>query len=68
MDPLHIKMAALKTIGDWLKDSGWSSDLSEADIESSGAADFSLHAAHITKTRSVHQVNINIFLKKLTIF
>ena len=68
MDPLHIKMAALKTIGDWLKDSGWSSDLSEADIESSGAADFSLHAAHITKTRSAHQVNINIFLKKLAIF
>ena len=59
MDPLHIKMATLKTIEDWLKDSGWTSALSEADIETSGAADFSLHAAHITKTRSAHQVNIN---------
>ena len=70
MDPLHIETAALKTIGDWLKDSKWSSALSEADIASSGAAAYSfLHAAHVTKTRSAHQVNINIFLnKKLNIF
>ena len=58
LDSLHIEMAALKTIGDWLKDSGWSSALSEADIAFSGAADSFLHAAHITKTRSAHQVNI----------
>ena len=56
-------MAALKNIGDWLKDSGWSSALSEADIASSGAADFFLHAAHVTKFRSAHQVKINISLK-----
>ena len=61
MGPLHIEMAALKTIVEWLKDSGWSSALSEADIGFSGAADSFLHAAHITKARSAHQVNINIF-------
>ena len=61
--PLHIEMAALKTIGDRLKDSGWSSALSESDIASSGAADSFLHAAHGTKTRRAHQVNINSFLK-----
>ena len=61
MGPLHIEMAALKTIGEWLKDSGWSSALSEADIGFSGAADSFFHAAHITKARSAHQVNINIF-------
>ena len=60
MGPLDIEMAALKAIGDWLKVSGWSSALSKTDIESSGAADSFLHAAHATKTRSV---NINIFLK-----
>ena len=59
--PLHIEMAALKTIGDWLNNSGWSSALSEADIASSGAADSFLHTAHVTKTRSAHQVNITIF-------
>ena len=52
--PLHIEMAALKTIGDWLKDSGWSLAISEADIPSSGTADSFLHAAHVTKTRSAH--------------
>ena len=62
MGPLDIEMAALKAIGDWLKVSGWSSALSKADIESSGAADSFLHAAHATKTRSAHQVNI-FFLK-----
>ena len=63
MGPLHIEMSALKTIGDWLKDSGWSSALSEADIAFSGAAYSFLYTAHITKTRSAHQVNINIFFK-----
>ena len=63
MGPLDIEMAALKAIGDWLKVSGWSSALSKADIESSGAADSFLRAAHATKSRSAHQVNINIFLK-----
>ena len=60
MGPLDIEMAALKAIKVWLKVSGWSSALSKTDIESSGAADSFLHAAHATKTRSV---NINIFLK-----
>ena len=62
--PLHIEMAALKTIGDWLKDSGWSLAISEADIPSSGTADSFLHAAHVTKTRSAHR----FCLKKLNIF
>ena len=39
MGPLHIEMAALKTIGDWFKDLRWSSGLYEADIPSPGAAD-----------------------------
>ena len=64
MGPLHIEMAALKTIGDWFKDLGWSSVLSEADIPSTGAADSFLYVAHVTKTRSAHQVNINIFFEK----
>ena len=63
LGPLHIDISALKTIRDWLKDSGWSSDLSEADIAFSGVSDSFLHAAHITKTRNAHQVNINIFIK-----
>ena len=36
MGPSHIEMAALKTLGDWLQDSGWCSALVEAEIASSG--------------------------------
>ena len=34
MDLLHTKMAALKTLGDWLENSGWCSALVEAEIAS----------------------------------
>ena len=56
MGPLHIEMAALKTIGDWLKGSGWCSALVESEISSSGTAESFLHASHISKTRHAHQV------------
>ena len=65
MGLLYIEMAALKTIEDWLKYSGWSSALSEANITSSGA-EVSFFTMLITKTRSAHQVNINIKKKKKT--
>ena len=57
MGPLHIEMAALKTIGDWLRDSD--ATLFEADIASLGPADSFLHAAHVTKTRNIN-INISI--------
>ena len=63
MGPLYIEMADLKTIGDWLKYSGWSSALSESDIASSEAEEFFLDDSHVTKTISARQVNINIFKK-----
>ena len=68
MGPLHIEMAALKTIGDCLRDPGWISALSEAYIISLGAADSFPHVAHVTKTRSAHHEHINIFLRNLIFF
>ena len=53
---LHIEMAMLKLLGDWLKDSGWTNSLVQADIASSGTVNFIIHANHVTKTRSAHQV------------
>ena len=32
MGPLHTEMVALKTLGDWLENSGWCSALVEAEI------------------------------------
>ncbi|XP_078492496.1 uncharacterized protein LOC144748319 [Ciona intestinalis] len=56
MGGLHIEMAALKAIGNWLEDSGWTSALIEAGIASSGKADSFIHAAHVSRTRHAHQV------------
>jgi len=51
---LHIEMAMLKLLGDWLKDSGWTNALVQADIASSGTANSFIHASHVTKTRHAH--------------
>ncbi|CAB1455649.1 unnamed protein product [Pleuronectes platessa] len=53
---LHIEMAALKSKGTLLKDSGWTSCLDEAAVASSGSAESFLTASHITKSRQVHQI------------
>lgn len=53
---LHIELAALKTLGDLLKSSGWTSALVQAGVATAGTADSFLSAAHITRTRRAHQV------------
>ena len=53
---LHIEMAAFKAIDGLLKDSGWTTALTEAGIASSGTAESFLTASSVTKTRLAHQV------------
>ena len=53
---LHIEMAALRSIGTLLQDSGWTGALVEAGITSSGTAESFLTASSITKTRQMHQI------------
>ncbi|CAG2214124.1 unnamed protein product [Mytilus edulis] len=53
---LHIEIAALRTIGDWLDNSGWTSALSQANIASSGTADSFLRASHVSRTQHAHEV------------
>ena len=53
---LHIEMAALKTLGDWLDGSGWAQTLVRADITTPGTAESFLRASHVTRTRRAHQV------------
>ncbi|VDI23211.1 Hypothetical predicted protein [Mytilus galloprovincialis] len=52
---LHIEIAALRTIGDWLDNSGWTSALSQANIASSGTAASFLTASHVSRTRHAHE-------------
>ena len=56
MGGLHIEMAALKTLGKWLHESGWTAALVQANITTSGKADAMLCASHVTRTRYAHQV------------
>ena len=53
---LHIEMAALKTIGDWLQGSGWAQALVQADIATVGTADSLHRATHVMRTRKAHQI------------
>ena len=53
---LHIELAALKTLGDLLQDSGWTSALIQANIASPCTADSFIKASNISRTRHAHQV------------
>ena len=52
---LHIEMASLRTLGDWLLGSRWVETLVQAEVTTAGNAD-SLDAAHVARTRFAHQV------------
>ena len=62
---LHIEMAAFMTIGNLLKESGWTAVLTEAGIASSGTAESFLSASSVTKTRLAHQVTACTLYKLL---
>ena len=51
MGGLHIGMNLLKLLGDWLRGSGWTSALLEAEMTSYGRADSMLSGSHVTRTR-----------------
>ena len=53
---LHIEMAMLKLLGDWLEDSGWTNAVVQADIASAGTANSFINVSHVTKTCHALQV------------
>ena len=54
---LHIEMAALKTLGDLLEDSGWTAALVQAGVASSGTSDSFLKAAYVTRTQRLSNLH-----------
>ena len=58
---LHIEMAALKSIGTLLQDSGWTTALVDSGIAASGTADSYLSASSVTRTRPFHKENRHCF-------
>ena len=55
MGALHIEMAFLNAIGDWLEGSGWTDMLVKANISTPGANSF-LSGRHVKRSRYAHQV------------
>ena len=56
MGAFHVEQAALRTLGDWMKGSGWVSALTAAGVASSGVAESFLKVSHVTRARHAHQV------------
>jgi hypothetical protein len=53
---LHIELAALKSLGTLLQNSGCTEAIVEAGIASAGTAESFLTASSITRTRQMHQI------------
>lgn len=53
---LHIEMAAFKSIGSLLQESGWTGALVESGVTTPGTAESFLSASSVTRTRQIHQV------------
>lgn len=52
----HTELNALKALGSWVEDSGWTNVLVQAGVTTPGTADSFLRASHVSRTRHAHQV------------
>ena len=57
MGPLHIEMAFLNVIGDWLESNGWVNLFVKANVSTPGRADSFLKGNHQKRSRYAHQVS-----------
>lgn len=53
---LHVEIAALRSIGTLLQDSGWTSAIVEAEVASFGTTESYLSASSVTRTRQADQI------------
>ncbi|XP_014671080.1 PREDICTED: uncharacterized protein LOC106811872 [Priapulus caudatus] len=56
MGGLHIEMALLKVLGDWLDGSGWTSVMSTANVTTDGRADALQKGSSTSRAQWAHQV------------
>ena len=57
MGGLHIEMAFLDAIGDWLEGSGWAEVLVKAQVNTPGRAESFLSGKQVKRSRYAHQVS-----------
>jgi len=63
LGPLHIEMAFLNAIGDWLEGSGWIQALEKGNISTTGRIESFLSGKKVKRTRYAHQVSLAVLLK-----
>ena len=63
LGPLHIEMAFLSTIGDWLEGSGWTQALEKGNISTTGRFESFLSGKKVKRTRYAHQVSPAVLLQ-----
>lgn len=54
---LHLEMNALKLLGEWLENSGWTEALVRAKVTTQGRAESMITASHVLRTRHAHEVS-----------
>ena len=62
MGPLHIEMAFINAIGDWLDwldGSGWCEVFNKADISTPGRVENFLQGSHVKRSRYAHQISLS---------
>ena len=58
MGPLHIEMAYVSAIGDWLDGSSWIEVFQRANINTPGRIESFLNGANVKRSRYAHQVSL----------
>ena len=56
MGELHIEMASLRMLGQWLDGSGWLQCLVESGVTTAGVAESCISASNVKRTRYAHSV------------
>jgi len=57
MGGIHIEMALLNVLGDWLEGSGWAAIMASANLTTKGRADALLSGSHTSRSQWAHQVS-----------
>ena len=65
MGALHIEMAFLSTLGDWVEDSGWTTLINNAKVARAGVAQSLLTGHDVARTKYSHEVTLCALYKLL---
>jgi hypothetical protein len=58
LGPLHIEMAYMKAIGNWLDESGWTDVFTKAQISTPGRIESFLNGSHVKRNRHAHLLSL----------